>query len=119
MRTPMQRTGIACRLAFAFICALACLPASAQDAKRGQALYELNCLTCHYERIHKRDPARSLVRTQAQLRNEVVNRAALTKQRFTIEDLDDIAEYLDLTHYRFQNTGDVSAPATSAPSQGK
>ena len=106
-------------LAVAILCALAALPAWAQDAQRGKALYETHCLVCHYERIHKRDPARSLVGTQAQLRNEVVNRAALTKQRFTIEDLDDIAEYLDLTHYRFQNTGDVSAPARSAPSQGK
>lgn len=85
-----------------FICATAALPVSAQDPGRGQALYELNCLTCHYERIHKRDPSKSLVRTQAQLRVEVANRAALTKQRLTIEDLDDIAEYLNRTHYRFR-----------------
>lgn len=99
-KSPMVR---ACALAMLFT--LTALPARAQDAQRGKALYETHCLVCHYERIHKRDPARSLVRTQAQLRNEVVNRAALTKQRFTIEDLDDIAEYLDLTHYRFRNTG--------------
>ena len=80
-----------CQLAVVFVCATAALPASAQDPRRGQALYELNCLACHYERIHKRDPSKSLVRTQAQLRVEVANRAALTKQRLTIEDLDDIA----------------------------
>jgi mono/diheme cytochrome c family protein len=90
------------RLALAFACALAALPATAQDAQRGKALYELNCLSCHYERIHKRDASKSLVRTQAQLRVEVANRAALTRQRFTIEDLDDIAEYLDRTHYRLR-----------------
>ena len=76
------------------------MPAWAQDAERGKALYETHCLTCHYERIHKRDPSRSLVRTLAQLRVEVAQRAALTKQRFTIEDLDDIAEFLNRTHYR-------------------
>ena len=38
------------------------LPSHAQDADRGKLLYETHCLSCHYERIHKRDPARSLVR---------------------------------------------------------
>ena len=102
MRTPMPGTGSSCRLAFAFICAMACLPASAQDPERGQALYELNCLTCHYERIHKRDPSRSLVRSFTQLRVEVADRAALAKLRFSVEDLDAIAEYLNRTHYRFK-----------------
>lgn len=98
----MTRAKFSFQLAAIFICATASLPGSAQDPQRGKALYELNCLTCHYERIHKRDPSKSLVRTQAQLRVEVANRATLTKQRFTIEDLDDIADYLDRTHYRFR-----------------
>ena len=76
------------------------LPAWAQDARRGQALYELHCLTCHYESIHKRDPARSTVKSLAQLRTEVAQRAALTGRQFTAEDLDDIAEYLNRSHYR-------------------
>ena len=77
-------------------------PALAQDAQRGKLLYETHCLACHYERIHKRDPSRSLVKSEAQLRVEVAQRAALTKQRFSAADLDDIAEYLDRTHYRFR-----------------
>ena len=81
---------------------MAALPAWAQDAQRGKALYETHCLSCHYERIHKRDPARSLIHSNAQLRVEVANRAALTRQRFTVEDLDDIAEYLNRTHYRLE-----------------
>jgi len=85
----------------ALLCAaLAALPAAAQDAGRGKALYELHCLSCHYERIHDRDPSRSLVRSYAQLRAEVANRAALTKQHFTARDLDDIAEYLNDSHYK-------------------
>jgi mono/diheme cytochrome c family protein len=74
--------------------------AQAQDAARGQELYQTHCLSCHYERIHKRDPSRSLVRTLPQLRLEVVRRAEQTGQRFTLEDVDDIAEYLNATHYR-------------------
>lgn len=81
---------------------LAAFAAGAQDAQRGKLLYETNCLACHYERIHKRDASRSLVRTHAQLRVEVANRAAQTRQRFTIEDLDDIAEYLNKSHYRLE-----------------
>jgi hypothetical protein len=76
-------------------------PALAQDAGRGKALYETHCLTCHYERIHKRDPSRSLVRSLPQLRAEVARRAEQTKRRFAIEDVDDIAEYLNQSHYRF------------------
>lgn len=80
---------------------LAGAPALAQDAQRGRLLYETHCLSCHYERIHKRDPSRSSVRTFTQLRLEVAQRAANTGQRFTIADLDDIAEYLNRTHYKF------------------
>jgi mono/diheme cytochrome c family protein len=85
-----------------FLLLMLSIPAWAQDAGRGKALYETHCLACHYESIHKRDPSKSLVKTVAQLRVEVANRAALTTQRFTIEDLDDIAEYLNRTHYRLQ-----------------
>jgi hypothetical protein len=76
-------------------------PALAQDAARGKALYETHCLTCHYERIHKREASRSLVRSLPQLRAEVARRAEQIRQRFSIEDLDDIAEYLNQSHYRF------------------
>jgi len=95
-----QRAGLAA--ATALLAGLSApAPALAQDAARGKALYETHCLTCHYERIHKRDPSRSLVRTLPQLRVEVARRAELTKRRFSVEDLEDIAEYLNQSHYRF------------------
>jgi mono/diheme cytochrome c family protein len=75
---------------------------AAQDAQRGKALYDIHCVVCHYERIHDRDASRSLIRSLAQLRVEVMQRAALTKQRFTLEDLDDIAAYLNRSHYRLE-----------------
>ncbi|MEW5864264.1 MAG: hypothetical protein AB1773_11845 [Pseudomonadota bacterium] len=75
--------------------------ASAQDADRGRLLYETHCLECHYERIHRRAPERSLVKSLAALRQEVARRAALTARRFSPDELDDIAEYLNRSHYRF------------------
>ncbi len=89
------------RISIALLLLLA-TPAWSQDAQRGKALYETHCLVCHYERIHKRDPARSLIRSLAQLRLEVVQRAAQTRPSFTTDDLDDIAEYLNRTHYRLE-----------------
>lgn len=82
--------------------AVASLPALAQDAGRGRQLYETHCLGCHYERIHKRDPSRSLIRSLAGLRIEVASRADLARQRFSVEDLDDIAEFLNRSHYRLE-----------------
>jgi mono/diheme cytochrome c family protein len=82
---------------------LAAAPAWPQDAKRGEELYQTHCLSCHYERIHKRDPSRSLIRSPAQLRVQVALRAAQTGRPFTVEDLDDIAEYLNRSHYRLQD----------------
>jgi mono/diheme cytochrome c family protein len=77
-------------------------PAQAQDAARGKELYETHCLGCHYERIHKRDPARSLVRSLPQLRAEVARRMEQTGRRFTVDDGDDIAEYLNQSHYHLK-----------------
>lgn len=77
------------------------VPAWAQDAQRGAQLYETHCLSCHYERIHKRDASRSLVRSLPALRVEVARRAEQVRRPFSIEDLDDIAEYLNRSHYRF------------------
>lgn len=77
------------------------LPAGAQNPDRGRGLYENHCLDCHYERIHRRDPARSLVRSYAGLQAEVARRAELTRHRYSVADLDDIAEYLNRSHYRF------------------
>lgn len=88
------------RHAAALVVALAAVPALAQDAARGRALYELHCLECHYERIHRREPARSLVRTRAQLRHEVARRAEAMPRRFSPAEIEDLVEYLDRSHYR-------------------
>jgi len=89
---------------FPLVLVLAAGPAAAQspDAARGKTLYETHCGGCHYERLHDRPRERSIVHSMAQLRAEVANRAKLTGRPFTIEDLDDIAEYLNRSHYEFK-----------------
>ena len=82
--------------------ALAAALATAQDAERGRLLYEAHCLTCHYERIHKRDPGRSTIRSHTALRVEVGRWAAQVRRPLTIQELDEIAEYLNRSHYRFE-----------------
>jgi len=74
---------------------------TAPDAARGKSLYETHCGGCHYERLHERPRERSIVHTLAELRSQVAQRAALTGRPFTLQDLDDIAEYLNQSHYRF------------------
>lgn len=75
------------------------LPAAAQDAARGKLLYELHCGGCHYERVHERDRKKTVVHSLADLRDQVARRAAQTGRQFTLEDLADIAEYLNRSHY--------------------
>jgi len=73
----------------------------AADAGRGKQLYETHCGGCHYERVHDRPRERSIVHSMAELRSQVAERAALTGRPFTLEDIDDIAAYLNVSHYGF------------------
>jgi mono/diheme cytochrome c family protein len=70
--------------------------------ERGRQLYELHCGGCHYERVHERDRWRSRITTMADLRAEVERWSRQTKHSFTAEDLGDIVEYLDRSHYQLR-----------------
>ena len=84
----------------AILLAFVCLPAAAQNAARGKLLYEIHCGGCHYERVHERERSKTAVHSLSDLRDQVVQRAAQTGRQFTLEDLADIAEYLNRSHYR-------------------
>ena len=73
-------------------------PAPAQDAGRGKLLYETHCGGCHYERVH--DRLRTKIRDLADLRAEVARWAPQTKRKFTDDELADVVEYLNVSHYR-------------------
>ena len=89
------------RALIALVAGLVATPALAQDTQRGQRLYENHCLSCHYERIHKRDPSRSPIRSFTALQVEVGRWGEQVKPGLAIRDLEEIAEYLNRSHYRF------------------
>jgi hypothetical protein len=75
------------------------LGAMAQDAAEGRQLYETYCGGCHYERVH--DRLRTEVKDLADLRDMVARWAPQTKRRYTPAELENIAQYLNESHYRF------------------
>ena len=82
-----------------FLLLLCAASASAQDAERGKLLYETHCGACHYERVHER--LRTKVRDLADLRDEVARWAPQTRRNFTLDELEDVVQYLNQSHYRF------------------
>lgn len=73
-------------------------PALGADPEHGRLLYETHCGGCHYPKIHGRKATR--ISSTVQLRVEVARWAAQTDRRFTPVELDDIADYLNQSHYR-------------------
>jgi mono/diheme cytochrome c family protein len=73
--------------------------AAAQDPAAGRALYETHCGGCHYERVH--DRLRSEVKDLADLRDMVARWAPQTKRRYSLDELENIVQYLNESHYRF------------------
>jgi mono/diheme cytochrome c family protein len=70
-----------------------------QDPARGKVLYETHCGACHYERVHQR--LRSEVKDLSGLRDTVARWAAQTRHRFTLDEMEDVVQYLNESHYRF------------------
>jgi mono/diheme cytochrome c family protein len=87
------------RLASALTLCLLALPSVAQDAERGRMLYETHCGGCHYERVH--DRRSSDIKDMEGLRAAVAKWAPQTKRSFASDELRDIVEYLNVSHYRF------------------
>lgn len=75
------------------------LLASGQDAQRGRLLYETHCGACHYERVH--DRVRTSVKQFADLRDEVGRWAPQTGRQFTLDEREEMVQYLNESHYRF------------------
>jgi mono/diheme cytochrome c family protein len=86
----------------AFLLLAWALPAAAQDAERGRVLYETFCMTCHYERVHERPRERSAVKSVTDLRAQVARWSERTRMRFTPHAVDDVAEYLNRSHYKME-----------------
>ena len=78
--------------------ALSAQGAGAQDATRGKLLYDTQCGGCHYERVH--DRMRTEIKDLTDLRGTVARWAPRTERSFTEEELEDVAQYLNESHYR-------------------
>lgn len=94
------------------------LLAAAQDAERaerGRVLYQTYCGGCHYERIHD-ERLRPAVRDLEDLRDMVAQWAPQTKRKFTLDELGEVVEYLNQSHYRFGLSPLHRKPSTRKPS---
>jgi mono/diheme cytochrome c family protein len=68
------------------------------DAKRGQLLYETNCIACHTTQAHWRD--KHLVRSWPDLLYQVSRWQKNAGQNWSSEEINDTAAYLNQTFYK-------------------
>jgi mono/diheme cytochrome c family protein len=76
------------------------LAASAQETERGRLLYETHCGTCHTARTHD-ERLRPAVRDLADVRDMVAQWAKQTGRTYTLDELEEITQFLNESHYRF------------------
>jgi mono/diheme cytochrome c family protein len=81
---------------------LATPPAVAADEvrapARGELLYATHCIACHDREVHWRD--RRLVTDWRSLLAEVRRWQAMASLRWTDEEIDEVARFVQLRHYR-------------------
>lgn len=92
------------RLAASVLVAGACIVGSAAaadvpDLDRGRLLYENHCIVCHTSKVHRRFPPSAI--DMDALRYIVKVWVEEQKLSWTPEDIEDVVQYLDRTHYRF------------------
>ena len=76
------------------------LGAAAQDIERGKLLYQTHCGACHSERTHD-ERLRPAVKDLAELRDMVARWVPHSKRHYTLDEIEDIVQYLNESHYRF------------------
>jgi mono/diheme cytochrome c family protein len=70
------------------------------DEKDGELLYEAHCITCHNAQVHWRQ--NRLVKDWTSLRSQVERWQANIGQRWTREQILDVAKYLNRVFYKFE-----------------
>ena len=73
--------------------------AQVPDAARGRALYENHCVLCHSGTVHAR--AKRLLITRTEVREIVEKWQTQQRLGWSTSDLEDVVEFLNRTHYKF------------------
>jgi mono/diheme cytochrome c family protein len=82
------------------------MPVIAADSRRGQQLFETHCIKCHSTELYKR--AQPKVRSWPALLTEVRHWQTEAGQRWSTEEIDDVAAYLNRRFYKFERPAEVS-----------
>jgi hypothetical protein len=69
------------------------------DEKSGQLLYEAHCIACHNEQVHWRQ--NRLVKDWTTLRSQVERWRTNIGQRWSPQQVSDVAKYLNQEFYKF------------------
>jgi mono/diheme cytochrome c family protein len=97
-RSPRLLSWLAAAL-FGGVLALASVAVTAQDATRGQLLFETGCNACHGRSVFSRTDR--VARNPVQLREQVARWQKITGLPWTPAEIDDVSAYLDRAVYRF------------------
>lgn len=102
----MKKRAIAARpgtflfsLVIASLLSTASLLSVAADVERGKLLYENSCGVCHESALHIRE--RRTARSFEQIQAQVVRWSTAAQAQWTLEEVEDVADYLNSTYYRY------------------
>jgi hypothetical protein len=88
----------------------------AVDADRGYGLYDLHCTACHAESVHGR--AKRVASDYYEVRDWVRRWERSLGLRWSAEDIDDVALWLNVTYYGYPCPPDVCQVALRAVTPG-
>jgi mono/diheme cytochrome c family protein len=83
-------------------------PVAAADAERGRVLYETSCSACHKDGVHRRSARKA--KSFDAIRAQVARWSAEVGGRWSEDEIDDVAFYLNQRYYRFRCPASVCKP---------
>jgi mono/diheme cytochrome c family protein len=74
-------------------------PLIAEDAARGQLIYETRCIACHDRSVHARNPRSA--RSCEEIRDQVERWSLQSGSGWSREEIEDVTAYLNQRYYHF------------------
>lgn len=84
------------------VAAFPAMPVAAQDVERGRLLYETACNFCHSTQPHWRE--KRIVRSWDDLIAQVTRWQKQAGQKWTRDEIEAVANYLNQRYYKLQST---------------